>query len=123
MSPGATAPVVPAYNKPDAPGIWMNFDNSVAIYHVIAPLTAFDQAAQDIFELLLEAQSRFPDWPRAFYLDIPHHENEPDYVELQQEFWFSAIAPFLTSFHLPLTGPLMNPDLQRNDLPDSLMIQ
>lgn len=106
----------------------MNFDNTVSIYHVVQADTEFLQAAQDIFQLLQDAQHRFPDWPRLFYLDIKGHratmqQFEEDFVEFQQEFWFSAIAPFLTCFDLPLTGPLANPDAQRNDVPDSLVVQ
>ena len=106
----------------------MNFDNSVSIYHVIAPEHTFEQAAQEVFKAVREAQNRYPDWPRIFYLDIVGHTSDlhyfsEEFIEFQQEFWFSTIAPFLTSFELPLTGPLVNPDHQRNDLPDSVLIQ
>jgi hypothetical protein len=121
-------PFIPEYNKPDAPGIWMNFDNTVAIYHVIQPTDDFQQAAQDVFGAVADAQARFPEWPRVLYLDIlghtdPRHGFEDDFVEFQQEFIFSTIAPFLTGFETPLTGPLINPDAQRNDLPDELVIR
>lgn len=117
----------PAYSKPEAPGIAMNFDNSISLYHVVGEGDSFDTAAADLFALLKEAQDRFPDWPRAYYVDIRGHVDstgrfEEDFVELQQEFFFSTIAPFVTALELPLTGPLMNPDLQRNDLPDQLVI-
>ena len=106
----------------------MNFDNSVAIYHVLGPELTFEEAAYEIFEAVREAQNRYPDWPRIFYLDIVGHASDShpfdnDFIELQQEFWFSMIAPFLTSFELPLTGPLVNPEVQRNDLPDSVLIK
>ena len=119
---------MPAYNKPETPGIWMNFDNTVSLYHVVQAEDDFYQAAQDVFGAVKDAEERFPGWPRVFYLDIaghtdPRHGFENDFVEFQQEFWFSAIAPFLTSFDLPLTGALINPDPQRNDLPDELVIQ
>lgn len=121
-------PFVPAYNKPETPGVWMNFDNTVAIYHVVQAADDFYEAARAVFGLVKEAQERFPDWPRMLYLDIaghtdPRHGFEDDFVEFQQEFWFSAIAPFLTGFDLPLTGALVNPNRQRNDLPDELVIQ
>lgn len=119
---------LPVHNKPDAPGIWMNTDNSVSVYHVVQAETEFMEAAQDIFWLLRQTQERFPDWPRIFYLDIDGHRSklqqfDEDFVEFQQEFWFSTIAPFLTCFDMPLTGPLANPDAQRNDIPDSLVVQ
>lgn len=120
-------PFIPEYNKPDAPGISMNFDNTVSIYHIVQPQDAFDRAAQDAFALVREAQERFPDWPRIFYLDIQGHAGdeggfERDFFEFQQDFWFATIAHFVTAFDTPLTGPLINPNPQKNDLPDSLAI-
>lgn len=124
----AEPPVVPEYNKPDAEGIWMNFDNTLGIYHVVRADDTFEQAAAAVFDYLKKAQEDFPDWPRVFYVDIEAHEGEQagfdaDFYEFQQEFFFSTIAPFLTGFELPLTGPLINPDRQRNDLPDELVIK
>ena len=121
-------PFVPVYNKPETPGVWMNFDNTVAIYHIVQAADDFYAAAQAVFGVVKEAQERFPDWPRMLYLDIightdPRHHFEDDFVEFQQEFWFATLAPFLTGFDLPLTGPLVNPNPQRNDLPDELVIQ
>ncbi len=120
-------PVVPAYSKPDHPGMWMNFDNSVSIYLVVSAADSFDSAAQAAFSIIQEAEDRYPGWPRIMYLDIEGHRNargdcEDTFVEFQQEFWFSAIAPFLTAFELPLTGGLINYRPQRNDLPDGLYI-
>jgi hypothetical protein len=118
--------MTPKYNKPETLGISMNFDNSVSIYHQIAPEDGFVKAAQDIFALVKEAQSKFPNWQRILYLDIYGHKGEngqPDeeMIELQQEFFFSAIAPFLTAFELPIVDGL-NPNPQRNDVPDRLNI-
>lgn len=116
----------PIHNKPDAPGIWMSFDNSVSIYHIIQEADSFEKAAQDLFNLLKEAQDRFPNWPRVLYLDIQGHLDAQgrfttDFVELQQEFMFATIAPFLTALETPLLDGV-NPTLQRNDLPDRLRI-
>lgn len=121
-------PVVPAYNKPDAPGIWMNFDNSVSIYHVVEADDDFEAAARDVFGYVKKAQEDFPDWPRVFYIDIRGHDGDQagfdeDFYEFQQEFFFSTLAPFLTGFEMPLTGPLLNPERQRNDLPDRLVVR
>jgi len=118
---------VPEYAKPDSPGIHMGFDNSVALYHVVAPDDTFDMAAQEAFRLLREAQTQFPDWPRMYYLDIAGHRGEAigfdaDFYEFQQDFWFSTIAPFVQAFETPITGGLVNPEPQRNDLPDALQI-
>jgi hypothetical protein len=120
-------PFVPEYNKPDTPGIHMNFDNTVSLYHVVEAEDTFEKAAQDLFAIVKEAQTRFPGWPRSIYLDITgHHDDagrlEEDFVELQQEFFFSVIGPFVTALDTPLTGPCLNPEPQRNDLPERLNI-
>jgi hypothetical protein len=119
---------VPDYAKPDAPGLHMGFDNTVALYHVVAPEDGFEAAAQAAIALLRDAQARFPDWPRVFYVDIAGHEGDaggfdPDFYEFQQDFWFSAVAPFVQAFELPLTGGLVNPEPQRNDVPEALVIE
>jgi len=105
----------------------MNFDNSVSIYMIVTSEMSFSEAAQSAFHILKDAQQRFPDWPRSFYVDIEGHRKDDhnfhdDWIEFQQEFWFSTLAPFLTSFDLPLTGPLINPESQKNTIPDSLQI-
>ena len=63
-----------------------------------------------------------------FYVDILGHIDATgrfteDFVEFQQEFFFHVVAPFVTALELPLTGPLVNPDPQRNDVPDRLRIE
>lgn len=120
-------PVVPEYARPDSPGIAMNFDNSVSILHVVQAHHSFEQAAADCLDLVRQAQADYPDWPRQFFLEIDGHENDKhgfddDFVEFQQEFFFSTIAHFVTAFELPLTGPLVNPNRQRNDPPDRIAI-
>jgi hypothetical protein len=50
MVKGPTAGA-PAYEKPSQPGIAMNFDNSVSLYHVIGPDDSFEKAAIDLFAL------------------------------------------------------------------------
>lgn len=120
-------PIIPEYNKPDQPGLSMNFDNTVSLYHIIQDDHNFDKAAQDIFDLIAEAQKKFPDWPRVFYLDINGHLDnmgrfEPDMVEIQQEFMIQALGSFLTAIDMPLVS-VVNPEVQKNDIPDSLGIQ
>jgi hypothetical protein len=121
------APRAPEYKKPEEPGIAMNFDNTVSVYVVVSADDDFGVAARATFELIREAQIRFPGWLRTFYLDIEGHEGDhlgfdEDFLEFQQEFFFSTMAPFLTAFDLPLTGPLVNPEPQRNEIPDELVI-
>lgn len=118
---------VPEYAKPDAPGVHMGFDNTVAVYHVVMPEDTFEQAAQAVMGLVRQAQDQFPDWPRVLYLDVAGHEGDaagfdPDFYEFQQDFLFSAVAPFVQALEAPLTGGLVNPQPQRNDVPDRLRI-
>ena len=120
-------PLVPEFNKPDAPGVWMNFDNTVSLYHVVEPEDTFDEAARDVFVLIKEAQDRFPEWPRVLYLDIRGHRGnakgfEPDFFEFQQEFLIGALGPFLTALALPVVS-VVNPEHQKNDLPDTLVVK
>lgn len=120
------APITPEYNKPDAPGIWMNFDNTVSIYHVVGSSENFEEAALGIFAQLQECQERFPEWPRVLYLDIEGHLDEhgrfePDFVELQQEFLIAGLGKFFTALDMPLVS-VLNPDPQVNDVPDALKI-
>jgi len=119
---------VPQYNKPDAPGVAMNFDNTVSLFHIVGRDDDFETAVADVFTLLRTAQDRYPNWPRIFYLDIEGHGGErdgfdEDFFEFQQEFWFSTIAHFVTAFEVPLVGQLINPEPQRNDVPDRLVIR
>jgi len=119
---------IPEYNRPDEPGIAMNFDNTVSIYQRVLPEDTFESAVDTAFGLLKEAQGRYPEWPRIYYLEIKGHTGErhgfdDDFFEFQQEFWFSTIAHFVHAFETPLTGGLVNPEPQRNDLPDELVIR
>ncbi len=118
---------VPAYHKPEAPGLHLGFDNTVALYHVVEAEETFEDAAGAVFGLLREAQARFPGWPRLFYLDVHGHRGkaadfDADFYEFQQEFLFGVIAPFVTAFETPLTGALVNPAPQRDDVPDRLRL-
>ncbi len=105
----------------------MGFDNTVALYHVVTPDETFEQAAGAVFGLLREAQMRYPGWPRVMYIDVNGHAGEaagfdPDFYEFQQDFLFSVVAPFVTAMDAPLTGGLVNPEPQRNDVPDRLRL-
>jgi hypothetical protein len=105
----------------------MGFDNTVALYHVVAPDETFEEAAGAVFGLLREAQARYPGWPRVVYLDVEGHAGDAagfdaDFYEFQQEFLFSVVAPFVTAMDAPLTGGLVNPEPQRNDVPDRLRL-
>ncbi len=117
----------PQHNRPDSPGIAMNFDNTVSIYQKVQVGDTFEDAVTEAFGYIRQAQESFPDWPRIFYLEIDGHTGDrhgydDDFFEFQQEFWFSTIAHFVYAFETPLTGGLVNPKPQQNDLPDQLVI-
>ncbi len=116
---------VPDYAKPDFPGVYAGFDNTVAVYHVVGPDDGFETAARALMARLRDAQDRFPDWPRTLYLDLVGHDGDaagftPEMYELQQDFLFSSVAPFVAALETPVTGGLVNPDPQRNDVPHRL---
>ncbi len=122
------SPFIPEYNKPDSPGIAMNFDNTVSLYHIVSGADSFEKAVADVFSLLKQAQSRYPDWPRIFYVEIEGHQGardgyDEDFYEFHQDFWFSTIAHFVSAFELPLVGNLINPNKQKNELPDQMVIE
>lgn len=106
----------------------MNFDNTVSIYHIVQSTDSFADAVRDTLSLIRDANTQFPGWPRLLYMDINGHTSsersgfDDDFTEFQQELFFSTMAPFLTAFELPLTGALLNPEPQRNDVPDEIVI-
>ena len=105
----------------------MNFDNTVSLYQIVSAEDSFDAAAAEAFSLLREAQEKYPDWPRVFYLDIegqkgPQSGFNEDFFEFQQEFWFQTIAHFVTAFETPIVGALINPNPQQNDIPSELKV-
>jgi hypothetical protein len=116
----------PTYNKPATPGIHLSVDNTISIYHVIGADDTFIGAARDVFALLREAQTRFPNRPRVIYLDIEGHRGvragfDADFFEFQQEFLILSLGPFFTAIDAPLLS-VINPDPQRNDVPDVLQV-
>lgn len=105
----------------------MNFDNTVSLYQIVSAEDTFDQAATEAFSLIREAQEKYPDWPRVFYLDIEGHKGpqsgfNEEFFEFQQEFWFQTIAHFVTAFETPMVGALVNPNPQQNDVPTALRV-
>ena len=111
---------------PEAPGVWMNFDNTVSLRYDVEENASFEDAALGLFALLKDAERQFPGWPRLLYLNIEGHLDtfgrlEPEMIELQQEFLFSIVGPFVTAVAAPIVSGL-NPAPQRNNLPDRLVL-
>ena len=102
-------------------------DRGVALYHVVLPHEGFEDAARALFRLVRRAQDVNPGARRMLFLDIEGHRQpdgsfDADMRELQQEFLFDVLAPFLTEAHCPLVT-LRNPHPQDDDLPEDLMIE
>ena len=51
-------------------------EKAIALYHRIMKRENFETAAQDLFQLLVNAQKREPNKPRILYVDIDGHRNE-----------------------------------------------
>lgn len=118
--------VPPDYNKPSEPGVFEGLDQ-VSIYHIVKPEDTFDASASAVFSLVIEAQKRFPGRDRVIYLDIEGHKGnaagfDPDFFEFQQEFLQGFVGPFVRALAMPLLS-VVNPNEQRNDLPDKLEIK
>jgi hypothetical protein len=113
--------------KPEEPGITLSQDGHAAILLCIGPDQSFDDVATELFELLLRAQSQFPDVPRHLYVEIDGHRGDrtgfdADFFEFQQEFLLGSMGQFFTMIDTPLTGSLGNPEAQNNDVADRLQI-
>lgn len=105
----------------------MREDRVVALEHRVQPEDDFARAAQDVFALLRTAQRLYPGGLRSLRLEIEGHAGEragfdADFFEFQQEFLLGTLGQYFSWIELPLTGPLGNPNAQRNDLPDRLAI-
>lgn len=116
----------PKYNKPEKPGVWLGFDNTVSLYQIVTATDSFDDAASGAFSLLKEAQERYPAWPRIYYLDVEGHEGndagfDGDLSEFQQEFMIGVMGKFYTALDMPMLS-VLNPEKQVDELPDALSI-
>jgi hypothetical protein len=88
----------------------------------------FEQAATALFALVRRAERAHPGKRRVLYLDIEGHRNaqgayDHEMVELQQEFLFGCLLPYLSEVYLPVGLHVTNPHPQRADLPDKLVIK
>jgi hypothetical protein len=103
-------------------------DQAAALYHVVYQEEGFEHAATALFALVRRAERTQPGKRRVLFLDIEGHRNaqggyDPEMVELQQQFLFGCLLPYLSEVYLPLGIRVTNPHPQRADLPDELVIQ
>lgn len=101
-------------------------DKKIAIYHVFLAEETFASAARMLVRLVAQAQENMPNQPRVLYLEIDGHRNEKggfdkDMAELLIEFMCENLMPYLSEAHTPL-GDLKNTKMQKNDVPQDLMI-
>ncbi len=101
-------------------------DQAIALYYLVKEEVGFEEATQEIMQLLFESnkQSQFQD--RILYIDIEGHINcegkyDHDMQELQRDFITNFLLDFFTEIHTPLTF-YKNSKPQRNDIPDELRI-
>ncbi len=102
-------------------------DRYVALYHVVYRHEGFDQAAQALFAMVRNAQTRCPNKRRSLFLDIEGHRNEEggfdsDMLELQEHFLVGFLGQFLSEIHCPLAD-MTRDSGQNNDIPDRLDIR
>lgn len=99
----------------------------IALYHRIYRRENFETAANDLIGLLYMAQEKQPNMPRSLFVDIDGHRNEAggfdeDMRELQTEFGMGVLMQYVEELHFPLIS-VKNPNKQRNDIPQKLIIQ
>ena len=102
-------------------------DGSIAIYHCVYAHEGFGTSAQILFDLVRDAQERFPGKKRLLYLDIDGHRNseggfDADMLELQTHFLTGFLGQFLTAFTAPFVKA-KNSKPQNDDLPPELVIE
>jgi hypothetical protein len=101
---------------------------AIGLYHAVYSNEGFNEAATALFDLVREAEQRSPGQRRILYLDIDGHRNDKggydlDMHELQTHFVVEFLMPFLAEVHLPIGLHVVNPEPQRDDVPDTLEIK
>ena len=102
-------------------------DHGVLLSHRVSAKDDFAQAAHDVFSLLRVAQAEHPGVPRRLMIDIDGHKGDragfdPDFFEFQQEFMLGAMGRFFSRIEMPLTGDLINPEPQDDNIGDGLQV-
>ena len=98
----------------------------VALYHIIYDHEGFEDSAQNLFNLVQQAQSVSPGKKRKLYLDIDGHRVkecgfDADMLDLQKESLLGFLSPFLSEIHCPLVDET-NLKPQENDIPPTLIL-
>lgn len=99
---------------------------AIAVYYLVGEETTFEEATQEILELLTKASHESPFQDRILYIDIEGHSDssgkyDRDMQELQQNF----ITNFLLQYFVEINTPVkkyVNKKPQNNDVPNELKI-
>ena len=101
-------------------------NKAIALYYLVNEETTFEEAAQDILDLLNKSskQSIFQD--RILYIDIEGHVDsngnyDRDMTEFQQQFITNFLLKYFIEIHTP-TKKHINARPQVNEIPDKLRI-
>jgi len=101
-------------------------EKAIAIYHKVFEYENFETSAKMLFDLVKNAQNKFPNKRRILYLDIEGHRNKKggfdvDMFELQKEFLLDFLIEYLYEANIPF-GVVRNEN-QNNNLPVKLIIK
>jgi hypothetical protein len=99
-------------------------DGQVVLFHRVYAHEGFEESARAIFRVIQVALKAQPGKKRIFFLLIDGHRNaaggfDAEMLELQGEFMFKHVMPFLTEIHIPL-GAYRNSKPQRDDAPEGV---
>lgn len=99
-------------------------EKAISIYHRVYKREDFNKAAKDLFELVKNAQIKFPNQLRYLYVDIMEHKNSEDGFDRDMFDLHKFVVDFLLQFchevHMPLFD--IKNDNQKNDIPEKLKI-
>lgn len=101
-------------------------NKAIALYYLVNEETTFEEAANDILELLNDCSNKSLYQNRILYIDIEGHVDsngnyDRDMRELQQQF----ITDFLLQYFIEINTPIMkyiNPKSQNNEVPEELRL-
>nr|WP_308742914.1 HNH endonuclease signature motif containing protein [uncultured Anaerocolumna sp.] len=104
----------------------INIKNGIAIYHLVYQHEDFEISAKIIYNLLINAQKKYPGSKRYLYLEIEGHRNkmggyDQDMLELQKDFLLEHLMRYFTEMNLPLIH-CKNPNTQENNICEKLLI-
>ena len=97
-------------------------NKAIALYYLVKEKVGFEEATQEMMELLAKSARQSPFQNRNLYIDIEGHKNsdgvyDHDMQELQIEFITNFLLEYFTEIYTPLKT-YKNTKPQNNDIPD-----